>query len=117
MNIATHLNRLLTFRLKLTILYQFLRNGTDELINLVLACRACNAYKAFHQLGLHENTEDIPLFNPRQNEWNEHFRINSKTLEIEGLTEIGVGTINRLKMNHIRQIIARNLWNQSEIFP
>ena len=92
-------------------------NGTDDLENLVLACRACNAYKAFHQLGLNENAEIVFLFNPRQNEWSEHFRINPENFEIEGLTEIGIGTINRLRMNSIRQIRARNLWNQSEIFP
>jgi hypothetical protein len=93
------------------------RGGTKELDNLVLACRACNAFKAFHQIGLHENTEDVPLFNPRQHNWDEHFRVNLETFEIEGLTEIGVGTINRLKMNDIRQVRARNLWNQFEIFP
>ncbi len=86
------------------------KNGTDDLNNLVLACRACNAYKAFHNIGLHDKKEDIRLFNPRQDIWNKHFRVNLDTLGIEGLTKIGSGTINRLKMNSVRQIkIETNL--------
>ncbi len=92
-------------------------NGTDDLDNLVLACRACNAYKAFHYLGLSDKNENVRLFNPRRDVWNEHFRVNLKTFEIEGLTEIAVGTINRLKINNVRQITSRQLWNKSEIFP
>ena len=49
--------------------------------------------------------------------WNEHFSVNLDTFEIEGLTEIGIGTINRLKINNPRQIKSRQIWNQSEIFP
>jgi hypothetical protein len=91
--------------------------GAKEPENLVLACRACNAYKAFHQIGLIENTEAARLFNPRFDIWEAHFRFNSETFEIEGLTEIGRGTINRLKMNNAAQVRARNLWFQFGIYP
>ncbi len=93
------------------------KGGKDDLENLVLACRACNAYKAFHQIGLMKEKEDISLFNPRQNAWNEHFQFNFETFELEGLTKIGEGTINRLKMNDSVQIRARILWIQLEVFP
>ena len=93
------------------------KNGTDDLDNLVLACRACNAYKAFHNIGLHDNKENLRLFNPRQDMWNEHFSVNLDSSEIERLTEIGIGTINRLKINNMRQIQSRQIWTQSEIFP
>lgn len=93
------------------------RNGTDNLENLVLACRSCNAYKAFHNIGLIDGNGNIQLFNPRQDNWDEHFRVNLETFEIEGLTEIANGTINRLKINNPRQINARQNWNQSGSFP
>lgn len=91
--------------------------GTDDLENLVLACRACNSYKAFHQIGLLEDESDIRLFNPRKDIWNEHFWFNVETLEIEGLTEIGSGTINRLKMNNSKQIESRNIWVEFGVYP
>lgn len=94
------------------------KGGTDDLDNLVFACRACNAYKAFHQLGLNdEEEENLRLFNPRRDIWDKHFRVNLKTFELEGLTEVGSGTINRLKINNARQIKSRQLWHRSQIFP
>lgn len=93
------------------------RGGTKDLENLVLACRACNAYKAFHQSGLVEREETERLFNPRRDIWEEHFQFNPVTFAIEGLTEIGRGTINRLQMNNLPQLKARLLWIQFGIFP
>lgn len=91
--------------------------GSREPENLVLACRACNAYKAFHQLGLIERVEVERLFNPRRDVWEDHYRFNSETFEIEDLTEIGRGTVNRLRMNSSVQIQARQLWVRFGIFP
>ena len=90
--------------------------GSREPENLVLACRACNAYKAFHQIGLFENTETIRLFNPRRDEWKEHFLFNPETFEIQGLTDIGRGTVNRLQINNPAQIQARQIWIRFGIF-
>src|SRR5688500_16169226 len=64
------------------------KGGTDDLKNLVLACRACNAYKAFHQMGLGEKVETTRLFNPRRDVWEKHFQINLDTFAIEGKTKI-----------------------------
>lgn len=49
------------------------KGGDDGLENLVLACRSCKAYKAFHQIGLTDEGEEIPLFNPRKDVWKKHF--------------------------------------------
>lgn len=91
-------------------------DGSKEPENLVLACRSCNAYKAFHQIVV-ENTEAQRLFNPRRDIWEEHFQFNYETFEIEALTEIGQGTINRLRINNPTQIRARRLWFRFGIFP
>lgn len=93
------------------------KGGTNDLENLALACRACNAYKSFHQIGLGAVEKTIPLFNPRQNVWNEHFKFDLETFAIEGLTEIGRGTVKRLQMNNPVQLKARQLWNQFGVFP
>lgn len=57
------------------------------------------------------------LFNPRRDNWKEHFRFNPTTFEMEGLTEIGRGTVNRLQINSRMQIRARQLWIRFGIFP
>ncbi len=93
------------------------KGGIDDLENLVLACRSCNAYKAFHQMGLINEGDEIPLYNPRVNTWDEHFLLNAETFEIEGLTDVGRGTINRLKYNSSEQIPARALWIEMNLFP
>ena len=52
------------------------RGGTSELNNLALACRSCNAYKSTALLGLSEGKAAVRLFNPRQDNWEEHFQWN-----------------------------------------
>lgn len=89
--------------------------GTDDPENLVLACRSCNSYKAFHQLGLSRSPPHQPLYNPRVDEWSSHFKLNLETAEIEGLTSIGAGTINRLKFNNFFQLRARRLWMKMQL--
>jgi len=93
------------------------KGGTNDLENLVLACRACNAYKSASEFGLSESGENARLFNPRRDVWAEHFRVRPETFEIESLTEIGRGTINRLRLNNPVQLKARLLWNEFKVFP
>ncbi|MBS1796939.1 MAG: HNH endonuclease [Acidobacteria bacterium] len=92
------------------------QNGSNETENLVLACRSCNAFKAFHEIGLSEESTAARLFNPRRDTWTEHFHFNPETFEIEGLTAIGWGTINRLKVNSPSQRQARMIWFRAGIY-
>lgn len=92
--------------------------GKTELENLALACRSCNIFKSNHLNGTdNEGVEIDRLFHPRRDFWQDHFRVNSETFEIEGLSEIGRGTINRLKLNNEYQIKARQQWHRIDIFP
>lgn len=60
-------------------------NGTDDLENLALSCRSCNIFKSNHLTGIDDDeTETHRLFNPRIDNWNEHFKISVETLEIKG---------------------------------
>ncbi len=92
--------------------------GKTELENLALACRSCNVYKSDFLRGLDENGAEIErLFNPRKDVWQEHFFIDLENLMILGLSEIGKGTINRLRLNNPLQIQARKQWFRMELFP
>lgn len=94
------------------------RAGKTAFENLALACRSCNIFKSDHLNGIDESgAENVRLFNPRRDVWNEHFRSRSETFEIEGLTEIGRGTINRLRFNNPLQIQARRQWRRLGLFP
>lgn len=94
------------------------RGGSDELDNLALSCRACNAYKAAFEVGFDSETQtQASLFNPRREVWEEHFQVNLPTVEIIGLTVTGRATILRLQMNRPRQQAARLRWMQFGLFP
>ncbi|MCY7376264.1 MAG: HNH endonuclease [Pyrinomonadaceae bacterium] len=89
-----------------------------KLENLALACRSCNIFKSNCLNGIDdEGRETRTLFHPRQDIWQRHFRVNFETLEIESLTEIGRGTINRLRLNNPLQIRARQQWQRLGLFP
>ncbi len=59
--------------------------GQGTLDNLALACFDCNRFKGSDIASIDPATVELtPLFNPRRQEWNEHFslergRINSRT--------------------------------------
>ena len=93
-------------------------SGKTKLENFALACRSCNIFKSNYLNGVDDKgMEARALFHPRQDIWERHFRVNFKTLEIEGLTEIGRGTVNRLRFNNPLQIKARQQWQRLELFP
>lgn len=57
----------------------------------------------------------VPLFNPHEQEWSEHFSWVEDGLRIMGLTPIGRATCNRLDLNDDEHnegsiIKARRLW-------
>ncbi len=66
--------------------------------NLALACVSCSLRKAAKQSAVDPTTgSEVPLFNPRNNVWIEHFRWASETLV--GLTPTGRATVAALAMN------------------
>lgn len=72
--------------------------GTTKIDNLALACVSCSLYKAAKEMIADPKSGDIvPVFNPRQNAWHEHFRWSGVFLE--GLSKTGRATISTLKMN------------------
>ena len=68
--------------------------------NLALACEGCNAHKhtKIQALDLATN-ELVPLFNPREQKWHEHFSWSLDFTFIIGLTPTGRVTAETLQMN------------------
>jgi len=88
--------------------------GTDTLDNTCAACRSCNKYKHDFQTATDPQTdEDVSLFNPRTQNWHEHFSWNDDFTEITGKSAIGRATVERLKLNHAIIIKARAMWRKA----
>ncbi len=92
--------------------------GDDAWDNLALACESCNLYKSVSTSGWDEEEgRDVPLYHPRRDRWDEHFRFDPETGELQGLTAVGRATIARLKMNSAFQLRARRHWAQMGLYP
>jgi hypothetical protein len=74
--------------------------GTNDMVNLALACDGCNSYKWQYIEALDSETNTIvPLFNPRLEAWQAHFEWSSDFKWIHGKTPKGRATIDLLRMN------------------
>jgi hypothetical protein len=93
-------------------------DGGDELSNLCLACWNCNSSK--HTATFVDDPETgarLLLFNPRTQNWNEHFTWEPGAIRIRGLTATGRATIIRLRMNRTAVVIARQRWVEGGYHP
>jgi hypothetical protein len=94
------------------------QGGTHDDSNLALACRACNVHKASRLTGVDEVTgENVRLFHPRLDLWEDHFGFEPMTWEIVGQTAIGRVTVASLRMNQSIRLTARGQWMRLGIFP
>jgi hypothetical protein len=98
--------------------------GSDELNNLALACRRCNERRYNFVAGYDSETKAIvPLFNPRQQIWSEHFLWSADGRTIIGVTPTGRATCKRLDMNDDRYPeddsirSARSFWVKAGLHP
>ena len=86
--------------------------GESTLENLALACFGCNRRKWDRRTGIDPETGDEHnLYNPRVDNWSDHFAWSADSLEIVGLTPKGRATANTLELNRdrIKQIRAADL--------
>jgi hypothetical protein len=98
--------------------------GSDEPDNLALCCHRCNGHHYNFTTEIDPDTcTEVPLFNPRQQQWAEHFIWTADGLKILGTTIIGRATCDRLRLNdegygEEESIIrARQFWVQGGWHP
>ncbi len=95
-----------------------IEDGQTVETNLCLTCRSCNGFKLDFQIAIDPETGDTyPLYNPRTQLWDDHFRWSEDGLRIIGLTPIGRATISRLRMNRESILASRRLWVRAGWHP
>ncbi len=87
--------------------------GTDDIENLALACIDCNLRKGPNLSGIDPDTDAIePLFHPRLQSWDEHFRWEGARLV--GVSGSGRATVAVMEFNtpdrvQVRLAMVRSL--------
>jgi hypothetical protein len=90
--------------------------GNDELDNLAWACFQCNRYKGSEVAAYDPETGQlIALFNPRTQQWHEHFGVESGA--IMPLTAVARVTILVLQLNRPGRIMVRQVLAQQGAYP
>lgn len=80
--------------------------GIASFANLALLCAHCNRHKGPNLTGMDPRTRKLTrLFNPRTDQWREHFRWRRAALV--GLTDVGRTTIQVLSINATPRASAR----------
>jgi 5-methylcytosine-specific restriction endonuclease McrA len=98
--------------------------GSDDINNLALACRRCNERRYNFIAGIDPETQSIvPIYNPRQQRWEEHFIWTENGAILQGITAIGRATCIRLDLNDTRYPEndsireTRRFWIQAGLHP
>lgn len=95
-----------TFPLQIEHVIPKKHGGADADMNLALACMDCNLAKGPNLAGRESGSEQlVPLFNPRDQVWNEHFE--RRGVLILGRTAVGRVTANVLNFNSEDRLAQR----------
>ncbi len=87
------------------------KGGQNTEENLWLSCRLCNEAKGVQTEALDPQTgESAPLFNPRTQDWTEHFARAEAGTHVIGQTPTGRATVAALDLNHEFRVRARAIW-------
>lgn len=90
--------------------------GDDSESNLCLACSSCNLRKGPNLAGIDPRTGvTVPLFHPRKEEWESHFRWAGAHLR--GRTPTGRATIAVLGINLAENVEHREALIAEGVFP
>ncbi len=79
--------------------------GLTAVDNLALARVYCNRHKGSDIATLDDVGRLVPLYNPRTQNWAEHFRFDG--VRIEGFTSVGKATARLLRLNDESRLIER----------
>ena len=103
--------RLVMGQLEIEHLIPRAHGGSHEETNLWLSCSLCNRYKGAQVEATDPLTGEVaPLYNPRTNNWGEHFNWSADGAKIAGLTPVGRATVAALKLNNELAVEVRRNW-------
>ena len=90
--------------------------GVSSEDNLALACVRCNAWKGSDIAGFGAQPDSIArLYHPRQDDWNNHFRMDDD--HFIALTDSGAATIRLLRLNLPGRVAERRTLRGVGRFP
>lgn len=88
--------------------------GQTDAGNLALACVLCNQRKGSDLSSIDPETGAlVPLFNPRQDRWRDHFQLVGSCME--PLSPIGRVTVRLLQLNHADRIREREVLLEADL--
>jgi len=92
--------------------------GATTLENLAWACFGCNGRKFTRTKHTDPLTgETVPLFNPREQTWSEHFAWSDDGIQLFGRTPCGRATIEALALNRTGVVNLRRLLASAGLHP
>ncbi|MEW5860032.1 MAG: HNH endonuclease signature motif containing protein [Cyanobacteriota bacterium] len=92
--------------------------GETILENLAWSCFGCNSHKHTKTHDIDSETgENVALYNPRQQEWIEHFCWSDDFTEVIGKTPCGRATIKALCLNRRGVVNLRRLLVMAGLHP
>jgi HNH endonuclease len=87
------------------------KQGKTTFENVCLACRSCNEFKSDTTEAIDPITDQTaPLFNPRTQNWSDHFAWIADGTKVQGKTAIGRVTVTTLQMNRSIIVLTRRRW-------
>lgn len=94
------------------------KGGMSEVENLALSCQGCNNHKYNKTEGYDPVSHCVvPLYNPRQQKWKEHFIWNEDCTMIIGTTPKGRATVIILHLNREGLVNLRNVLYKAKKHP
>ena len=110
--------QVLPYRLEVEHLIPSSLGGTNERDNLWLSCHRCNKLRSNRmQVADPLTAEKVAIFNPRRDDWKEHFAWEHNGLLIVGSTARGRGTVVTLDLNDRYHLSARAVWIAARLYP
>lgn len=94
------------------------KGGSNDTDNLAWACFHCNGAK-YNKITCLDplSNEVVSLYNPRLNNWLEHFAWNDTQTIIIGITPIGRATVSCLKVNRQGAVNLREALREFGVHP
>jgi HNH endonuclease len=104
--------RLVMARLELEHMIPRAKGGTSSESNLWLCCPLCNRFKSDHTSARDpESGVDVPLYNPRNQRWSDHFRWSGDGTRVIGPTPTGRATVALLHLDDDPDaLVVRGYW-------